>query len=246
MWYEDLIGKYNLQQEHVDFLKDMTITQEESDKILNYDQRTDDWHKARSNRITASRFGEIAGNNKYQTDQAVLVQDLLWKTFQGNAATEWGTLHEPDALAEYENTMKKHWGPEFTVTQQGLYVPVDKPWLGVSVDGLVYNPYEKDPNMRLGGIEIKCPFRKKFYPSIPAYYYDQIQGTMGILKRPWWDFVTWTPTQTKVERFLFNEEYYTTSLYPKLEEFYMTVYMPQLILRKQNKIHAQDIKPIIM
>ncbi len=87
--------------------------------------------------------------------------------------------------------------------------------------------------------EIKCPAAavKVFYSEkgaqharygFPDFYYDQIQGAMAINSWPWCDTVVYTPTRTQVIRFRRNTRYWSTSLFPALEEFYFQMYLPVL------------------
>ena len=86
--------------------------------------------------------------------------------------------------------------------------------------------------------EIKCPaaVAKMFYSEkkeharygFPDMYYDQTQGAMAINSWPWCDAVVFTPGRTQVTRFRRNARYWSTSLFPALEEFYFHLYLPVL------------------
>jgi hypothetical protein len=69
------------------------------------EQRSKEWLQAREVCLTASNFGTAAGNNPYSTPEN-LVREKLWTTFTGNAATEYGSLHEDDARKAFENWFK--------------------------------------------------------------------------------------------------------------------------------------------
>ena len=71
------------------------------------EQRSEEWHKARSGRITASQVGAILGHSPYATRDDVMrrmVRDYhgAEREFVGNIATEYGNFHEAGALAEYQ------------------------------------------------------------------------------------------------------------------------------------------------
>ena len=86
--------------------------------------------------------------------------------------------------------------------------------------------------------EIKCPAAavKEFYSAkkqhgrygFPDMYYDQTQGAMAINSWPWCDAVVYLPDRTQVTRFRRNVRYWSTSLFPALEEFYFQMYLPVL------------------
>jgi len=111
--------------------------------------------------------------------------------FTGNVATEYGTFHEAGALAEYQMETGN------AVTAEGFVTRED--WAGCSPDGLIG---------LTGGLEIKCPFGKRkmgagdtFKPlSDQPHYHDQIQFSLWVCERAWWDFFQWAPGATELEK----------------------------------------------
>lgn len=214
---------------------------------LNAPQRSDAWKRAREGCLTASSFGAAAGNNPYQSPDALL-KDKLWSTFQGNYATEYGTLHEQDARFEFEAFAKDLY-PEATFSYPNLVKNVEAPWLAVSPDGLV----QTSEGLHL--IEFKCPLRDtdehpyaKHKYCIPPYYFDQIQGIMGyysdIQKTPiscaW--FVVWQQHQTWIVKVPFDRAYWD-ALYIKLHAWYFDKYLPALVHKYNKTIAKGEIVP---
>lgn len=246
-------AKFVTPEEIQAFCNKRTISKEQSDLFCQCEQRTNEWFESRKYRLTASNFGAANGNNPYKS-RLQLVYDLMYGKFQGNAATRYGTEMEPVAFEAYQNYIKSLPTTEtFSISEQGLYVqPYDEEkggknlcWLGCSPDGL---PIINGEN---GLLEIKCPYRKKLYPSIPPYYYDQIQGIMGLMKLPWCDFYVWTPNEIQCERFLFDEVYFDKLIHA-LEYTYKRLYVPALILREKGMLEPEglelvleDVNPII-
>lgn len=230
--------KYNLSQEQVELLRTVQVTTAERNKIMSYPQRSDEWLQARKNRITASNFGAARSHSKYENPRGV-VKKMLWGGFKGNAATRYGAKYEDVAAKAYIKFMKSRLGPleTFGVSFPNLIVSLKYPWAGVSPDGFVYDRGVK------GGLEIKCPFKQTLYPYIPSMYYDQIQGTMGFLGLKFWDFVVWTPERTQIRRYKFDEAYWNTQLFPKLEKFYMTEYLPRAVLKQRGELQHGEIDP---
>lgn len=182
-------------------------------------------------RITGSNFGAAAGRSRFSTskDLALEVAGIKEKMFSEESKKNMahGTKEEPNARKWYET----RFGVE--VEEIGLAVPKWNFHLGASVDGIV-----KDSK---GIIEIKCP--KKMYkpledhmvlretgwnPRTPYHrshiwptHYDQMQGGMAILNMDWCDYIVYSTSDRQVyfERILFNSEYWTNCLYPKLQLF---------------------------
>jgi len=244
---EVAVVKYSLNAKQRAFLEKLQITEEEQWRIRRYAQRTPEWHAARKPRITMSRMGSVMGHNPYKSARMML-KDSLWGGFTGNAATQWGCDFEDTAEIMYNRFMRKHLQvdgappPKFVTTHAGLIVPRQFPWAGVSVDGLVFDDTQPD-GLKFGGLEIKCPFGKSLYECIPAYYYDQIQGSMGFLGLPWWDFVVWTPTSQQIRRVPFNQDYWDNHMFPTVEKFYMTEMLPALVAKEEGSLDHGCVKP---
>lgn len=222
---EQFILTQDMQDSH---LASLVVTDDEITQISNLPQRTEGWFKARRARMTGSIIGAAVGHN-YFCRPTELLSELLWRTFEGNAATEYGTKMEPIAADIYER-----WSGNI-VEYPGLVVCKEKPWLGMSPDGVFV-----EKGIR-GLLEIKCPFRKKFYGRIPMYYYDQIQFGMWVLKCKFCDFVVYTPTQTKIERFTYNAGYVEEFLIERVDRFYFNRYMPLFLLQEMNMLQEGEV-----
>lgn len=209
-------------------------------------QKSEEWLKARSHRLTASNFGAAVGHNKYEYP-ADMCNQKLCNTFQGNAMTAWGNDHEDDGRtvymvhlkARYRDHSRSNGWPDsmIRVKETGLIVIEEYPFIGVSPDGIVTIGWEK------GLLEIKCPYSKRPYPEIPHYYYDQIQGLMGFLNLPWCDFVVWTPTWTYITRYPFDKPYFENVLKPGLIDWFVNLYLPRYFLHTTYK--DMDIPVVI-
>ena len=191
-------------QRPFDYLIDVQRTAQECREEFLAPQRSAKWHAARKYTLTASNFGSAAGHNRYCSPQQCAIEKVK-NEFQGNEATAYGTLHEPDARnflvklldhelrATLEDQYAKDTGgtyKEFELEECGLMKHSDQPWMGASPDGILKLNGSMGPTWIL--IEYKCPFSKKdssehpykMYPKkIPEYYYDQIQGIMGYLQK---------------------------------------------------------------
>ena len=164
----------------------------------------------RVGRITGSRVPAILGISPYNDRESVLREMVrehrgAETEFSGNIATEWGTTHEADAIAEYEQrtVAMVHSAQEIVV-----HPLVD--WLAVTPDGLVGDD---------GMVEAKCPYRA-LYSHIDERpdYQAQIQLQLECTGRDWCDFVVWRPTVVNVSR-LYRDPSWLPSVRPVLDEF---------------------------
>lgn len=173
------------------------------------------FYAARRGRITASLVGAILGEAPYMTRDAAMrtmVREALGaeREFVGNVATEYGTFHEDGARFDYELETGE------TVTKSD-FIPFED-WAGCSPDGLICED---------GGLEIKCPFglRKEESP-VPfktileqPHYYSQVQFSLYITDREFWDFWQWAPNGNKLERVNVDPDWQANAL-PNLRQFY--------------------------
>jgi len=222
------------------------ITPQQANEISQCEQKSEKWLEYRALRLTASNFGTAAGHNPYCSPEKLLKQRIWNIREPSNAAMEYGTkLEDPTrdlyiAFRKKQNPQKKN---TFKVDNQNLVVLPHEPYLGYSPDGIVHDVENGKEVTFL--LEIKVPFRKGFYGLIPLYYYDQIQGIMGIANYPYCDFVVSTPKYTRIQRFEYNEKYWKQILKPRLENWFMKRFLPRLAWKELKKIDYGEINPSI-
>jgi putative phage-type endonuclease len=197
------------------------------------EQRTAEWFEARRGRITASMVGAILGNSPNMTrDEAMRRMVRDWHgaepEFTGNIATEYGTRNEAGALAEYQMETGN------AVDAVGFIAKDD--WAGCSPDGLI---------SIFGGVEIKCPFglraAEKPVPFKPIaeqpHYYDQVQFSLWVTDRAWWDFYQWTAVETRLERVTPDAGWRRKNL-PKLRAFH-----DEFLVERQQDNAVKHLEP---
>ena len=160
-------------------------------KIITCEQRSDEWFAARLGVPTASSFDRIVTMKGEVSKQA---QKYMFKlagekvsgkaeeTYQ-NAAMQRGVELEDEARKLYEMIT------DTQVEQVGLCLADGPHTYGCSPDGLV----GKD-----GGMEIKCPTISTHVEYLlgnilPSEYFQQVQGSLLVTGRKWWDFMSYYP-----------------------------------------------------
>ncbi len=87
------------------------------------------------------------------TQRSKKVEQLLYNSFKGNAATRYGISNKEDTAREkYITYMKQQGHSNLSVEKCGLFVSTENPWLAGTPDGLVHDPDSTQP---LGLLEIK-------------------------------------------------------------------------------------------
>lgn len=136
-----------------------------------------------------------------------MVNNILFSTFSGNAATRYGIANEETAKEQLADQIKKRISPS------GLFVDKKIPFLAASPDGII-----GDDSL----LEIKCPAVAKELTPEEAInmgkiksclikngqlhlkrndnYFYQVQGQLHISRRIYCYFCLWTPkgNQNKV------------------------------------------------
>lgn len=186
-------------------------------KVIECEQGTPEWHKARAGIITASNFDKIispTGKQSTQVDKYVfeLLADCLAGEkasggFVGNHFTDRGNELEPEAREMYA-ALK---GVE--VQQVGFCI-ADDGYYGCSPDGLVGDD---------GLLEIKCPaphtHAKYLYDNaVDMGYYPQIQGQMLVTGRKWCDFISYHPDMPPFIVRVMRDEVYIANMRRYLNE----------------------------
>ena len=151
-------------------------------------QGSEEWHLIKCGKISASSMSDVLAKGKGVTRRNYMLR-LLAERLSGipqetysNGAMQWGIETEPMARMAYEAST-------LTVVDQVGFIEVNE-FLGCSPDGLVCDD---------GGCELKCPFTSTHLnyileeKSLLNDYFCQVQSTLWMTKRKWWDLSSFDP-----------------------------------------------------
>ena len=184
-------------------------------EIYNCKQGEDEWFAAKLGIPSASNFSKVIASGKGITRQGYiykLAAEILTgqqQTSYSNANMDRGTELEPAARDDYELVT----GNE--VKQVGFVLNGK---IGCSPDGLI----DLD-----GGLEVKCPLPSTHIATvmsgiIPSEHKPQMQGSMLVTERKWWDFCSYCPEidgKYIFIRRMMRDEKYITDLKSKINDF---------------------------
>jgi putative phage-type endonuclease len=139
-------------------------------KILNLQQRSEEWFKARLGVITGSRASNVFKSNNLTLVDEMIAERMTQSVEESftSKAMEHGILFEPEALKSYNERTKN------SAQEIGFCVHDKYDWLAISPDALIFRD-----NIAVGAVEIKCPSSKKHIEyirqnKIPNEYKHQI------------------------------------------------------------------------
>lgn len=209
--------------------------------IIEYDidQRSPQWFAMKYGVLGASQIHMVftpGGQKSKQADRLMRALNAEYFSgeplpkWEGNDDTERGTGLEPKARAFYgiNNAVE--------VKEVGFIWKDERKMVGCSPDGLVGMD---------GGLEIKCPCAAVYMDylqeaSAPSKYYTQIQSSLWISDREWWDFLAFHPAyiETPIQHRLYRDEKYIQSLELTVECFIQAMEEKRVKLRKMGLVPA--------
>jgi putative phage-type endonuclease len=203
-------------------------------EICSMPQRSEGWFAARVHRLTGSKAGSCIGFNPYETPDKMLCS-LLWPSFSTNAAMLNGVAMERPAAVSCLRRIRLDTGdPNVQLAIPGLIVSQEEPMLAYSADGIVLF---SDGTRKL--IEIKCPFRRKPYLTVPKMYDCQMQLGMHILDLPACYFVVYCGTgvpgrddETHIQEIPRNRRFTEDVMLPAMRKFFFRRYLPMYVCLK--------------
>lgn len=181
------------------------------------------WFLEQQWRITASRFREISRITPRRQIRK-LCESIACPKVLNSSAVYHGKMYEQKAIKQFEE--------KFHIKTQkcGLFVPVDRPYLGASPDAIVGDD---------GIVEVKCPYAGRNMLILPgptfrhlqldsnnqicfkksSLCYDHIQGQLFLSNRKFCFFVVHTLQDLFVQKIYIDREYCIGCLIPKLGHF---------------------------
>lgn len=174
-------------------------------------QLTDGWKESRRGMITASRFGDVLAKPGTKRREQY-IQELVWELMGvpdfDDDDKPWfrhGKEWEPEARSMYE------WETGREVQLVGSIRHPSLPFVSCSPDGLIGDT---------GGLEIKCRTSLDAHLKVAekgpdSAYRPQVQGSLWITGREFWDFTSYYKAPASGRRLI---TIYTVEPDPKMFE----------------------------
>lgn len=203
------------------------------------------WKLHRFGRITASNFHEVLHRRASNTSNSLLFKIMGYTNPPTLPAMTYGREKEDIARNYYLEVMKKE-HLNFTLKTSGLHIDADHPHLGASPDGLVKCDCHGE-----GLIEIKCPYKYRFgfveWQSDAQFpidengklknthkYFTQVQGQMLVLKKPYCDFLVWSPAGNNFLVRITRDLNFIQEMKTKLDLYYFNTVLKETVIREND------------
>ena len=231
-----------------DVFESLKITKEQASnrEASTRDQaKSKTWFLYRAGRVTASKFKAAAHTDLSQPSQSLINSVCYPERYKfSSKATRWGCDHEKTAREAYfHKVVLCHLN--LTITDRGLVIHPDYPYLGATPDGFV-----KCSCCGCGVIEIKCSFScndRSFLQAIGeknfclerseddsfvlkkqhAYFY-QCQLQMQMCAVYFCDFVIWKSDELVINRIKRNDAFLMETI-DKATKFFKYGILPELV-----------------
>ena len=167
-----MINTSHLIPDHRTFVEDLKISQDESIRLEREtrDQTSSDtWWQARSKRVTASKFSEIAKQRSKETKLASRLAEAK-KDGVKTKGMQHGSDYENTGAEKYEQHMCKV-GHPVEVLPSGLVVNPSFPYLGASPDRKII---DTKAHPHFGLAEVKCPYKHRNITPFDAALADRL------------------------------------------------------------------------
>jgi putative phage-type endonuclease len=214
-----------------------------------YPQRSVGWLNARTFSITGSDFASAVSRNPYKSSKKLLAGKVApSKDGFSSKYAQWGVDHEVHAEEAFTAVLDERCKSPFIIQHPHMFKHVQAQWIAVSPDGVLTHRDESGATV-VDLVEYKAPayyrdarhfpYRKfETNGNIPPQYYDQIQGTLWLMRN--YDvfpggrtvrgcyFVVWQPHALSVVYIPYKEAY-ANALAAKLKDFYFDRFIPKCI-----------------
>jgi len=170
-------------------------------EIINCEQGSEEWHRARLGIPTASEFKAVLAKGEGKTRRTYLMK-LLGERFTGEPADHYTDAHmERGKVMEDEARAAYAFMHDAEVTRVGFIRNGAK---GCSPDGLIGNDGMTEIKTKLAHLQMEAVIAGK----LPSEHVAQVQGGLWTAEREWCDFVSyWRKCPLLVVRVYRDEPY---------------------------------------
>lgn len=185
-------------------------------EILDCEQNSPEWFEARAGIVTASTFAKVLAQGKdggASVGRRDLMLKLAGEILTGEPAPEGYRNADMDRGHEHEPRARALYALRYAAPTRVGFVRNGR--AGASPDSLVGDN---------GGLEIKCAIPsvqidRLLKGRVPPEYVAQVQGSLWVCEREWWDFMSFCPGLPPLVVRATRDETYIAKLASAVEAF---------------------------
>lgn len=210
------------------------------------------WHQERRKRISATKVHSACRPHRKRFKFQNLVKQMLYPTCRKTKAMEYGSKKGHEAKEAY-----KLLHPDDRVSECGMFVDLDCPYLCASPDRLVNDnrllevkwPYAAQnystlrETARHHNISVKVDNKDCLYlPKTHSYYY-QVQTQLHVTQKSSCGFMVWSPNDVFSQRIEIDDGFWKNCA-RKLEVFYSGYLLPELLDPRMTRDMDLKTEPV--
>lgn len=181
-------------------------------EIIQCDQGSEEWHRARVAIPTASRFKDVLAKGEGKTRKRYML-DLAGERITGEPVESYSNIHmERGKIMEDEARDLYCFMTNAEPYRVGFVRHDDT---GCSPDSLIGTDGALEIKTKLPALQIECILADK----LPSEHVAQVQGTLWICEREWLDFVSYWPKLPLFVKRIYRDEDYIKNLAAEVKRF---------------------------
>lgn len=181
-------------------------------KIIECEQGTEEWIKARLGIPTASRFKDVLAKGEGKTRRRYML-DLIGERLTGDQAHAFTNDHMERGKAMEDEARDLYvFMTDAEVSKVGF---IRGQLAGCSPDSLIGDKGMLEIKTKLPALQIECLLADK----MPTEHMAQVQGALWISEREYCDFVSYWPKLPLFVKRVFRDETYIDNLRKEVTQF---------------------------
>lgn len=181
-------------------------------EIIDCEQGSDEWRRARLGIPTASEFKSVLAKGEGKTRRTYLMK-LLGERFTGEPSENYQNAHmERGHVMEAEARSLYAFMQDAEVTPVGFIRNGGK---GCSPDGLIGTNGLAEVKTKLAHLQLEAWFAGE----LPSEHRAQVQGALWVAEREWCDFISYWPKLPLVVVRVYRDEAYIKTLASEVARF---------------------------
>jgi hypothetical protein len=181
-------------------------------QVFDMDQGSADWHSARAGIPTASMFSTVMAKGEGKT-RSKYMRTLAGEIITGESAETFSNAHMERGKAMEDEARETYALIHDAQPQRVGFIRNGQK--GASPDSLIGANGGLEIKTALPDIQIDRLERNR----LPPEYVAQVQGSMWVGERDWWDFVSFWPKLPMLRVRVYRDEAYIKTLSDEVDRF---------------------------